>query len=60
MYAVASVGGFHRERVRRAISNFITAVVDNDGDPQILQEMYTEGNYSLTPGGDKQPPRACG
>jgi hypothetical protein len=41
MYAVANDGGFHREHVRRAVSNFITAVVDNDGDPETLQEIYT-------------------
>lgn len=49
MYAVASAGGFHREHVRRAISNFVTAVVDNDGDVERLQQIYTEGNYSLKP-----------
>jgi hypothetical protein len=49
MYAVASGGGFHREHVRRAISNFVIAVVDNDGDVERLQQIYTEGNYSLKP-----------
>jgi hypothetical protein len=49
MYAVANDGGFHRERVRRAISNFVTAVVDNDGDVERLQQIYTEGKYSLKP-----------
>jgi hypothetical protein len=49
MYAVTSAGGFHREHVRRAISNFVTAVVDNDGDVERLEQIYTEGNYSLKP-----------
>jgi hypothetical protein len=35
--------------VRRAISNFVTAVVDNDGDVERLQQIYTEGNSSLKP-----------
>jgi hypothetical protein len=49
MYAVANAGGFHKEHVRRAISNFVTAVVDNDGDVERLQQIYTEGTYSLKP-----------
>jgi hypothetical protein len=35
--------------VRRAISNFVIVVVDNDGDVERLQQIYTEGNYSLKP-----------
>jgi hypothetical protein len=46
IYAAASAGGFHREHVRRAISNFVTAIVDNEGDVERLQQIYTEGNYS--------------
>ena len=49
MYAVASAGRFHREHVIRAISNFVIVVVDNDGDVERLQQIYTEGNYSLKP-----------
>ncbi len=49
MYAVASGRGFHREHVRRAISNFVIVVVDNSGDVERLQQIYTEGNYSLKP-----------
>ena len=41
--------GDFTERVRRAISNFVTAVVDNDGDVERLQQIYTEGNSSLKP-----------
>lgn len=41
--------GDFTERVRRAISNFVTAVVDNDGDVERLQQIYTVGNSSLKP-----------
>lgn len=41
--------GDFTERVRRAISNFVTAVVDNDGDVERLQQIYTMGNSSLKP-----------
>jgi hypothetical protein len=33
MYAVANDGGFQREHVRRAVSNLITAVVENPKSP---------------------------
>lgn len=41
--------GDFTEHARRAISNFVIAVVDNDGDVERLQQIYTEGNYSLKP-----------
>jgi hypothetical protein len=49
MNAVAAAAGVHHEYVRRAVSNLITAVVEHKGDIETLQEIYTEGNYSLKP-----------
>jgi hypothetical protein len=49
MYAVANVGGFHHEYVRRAVTNLITATVEHSGDIEALQDIYSEGNYALTP-----------
>ena len=51
MNAVATAAGVHHEYVRRAVSNLVTAVVEHNGDIETLQEIYSEGNYSLTPGG---------
>jgi hypothetical protein len=49
MYAMAAAGKFHREHVRRALSNLMSAVVDTSGDAEMLQQIYTEGNHSLKP-----------
>jgi hypothetical protein len=46
-YAVSKATGFHAEYVRKAVNNLITAVVENNGDVETLQRMYTEGSYSL-------------
>jgi hypothetical protein len=47
MYAVSKAPGVHHEYVRKAVANLVTAVVEHNGDPGALQEIYTEGNYSL-------------
>jgi hypothetical protein len=46
MYAVAAAGKFHREHVRRALSNLVSAVVDTSGDAEMLHQIYTEGNMA--------------
>jgi hypothetical protein len=49
MNSVAAAAGVHHEYVRRAVSNLVKAVVEHKGDIETLQEIYTEGNYSLKP-----------
>jgi hypothetical protein len=49
MNAVATTVGVHHEYVRRAVRNLVTAVVEHNGDIERLQEIYSEGNYSLRP-----------
>jgi hypothetical protein len=49
MNAVAQAAGVHHEYVRRAVANLVTAVVEHNGDMEALQEIYSEGNYTLQP-----------
>jgi hypothetical protein len=49
MYAVSKAVGVHHEYVRKAVANLVTAVVEHNGDPEALAEIYIEGSYSLKP-----------
>jgi hypothetical protein len=49
MYAVSRAAGVHHEYVKKAVANLVTAVVEHNGDPEALAEIYIEGSYSLKP-----------